>query len=69
MTPEVFQAAMTADVRVRNVAGAASRLLANNDYKLDLTGLPNEDREAIKKLVLDYLEAEESKARAAFDAL
>lgn len=69
MTPEKFVAATQFDARIRNVAAASSRLLASNDYKLDLTGLPNEDREAIKKLALDYLDAEENKARAGFDAL
>lgn len=75
MKPETFTKAVELDGRIRNVSAAYERLLnvpaasSGAPYKLEMFGLPNEDRETITKLILDYLEAEQKKAQLAFDAL
>lgn len=73
MKPETYQRAVSLDGRIRNVSGAYERIFnaspTTPTYKIELVGLPDGDREAIAQLVLKYLDTEQIKAQADFDAL
>lgn len=78
MKKETFDAAFALSSRIANLAAASKKLIdsavcgngpTDAPYKLELHGLPDNDRKEIRCLVLDYLDREENRAQASFDAL